>query len=302
MDFNDLYYFYLVAENVGYTSAEKASGITKSLLSRRIVQLEDRLKVRLVQRNSRSFALTSAGKILHEHAIQMVREGVSAYESVSELVAEPSGIVRLSSPTVLAQYHLAPIIPGFMVRYPQVRLSIDATDRHVHIIEERFDLSLRARRRIDEEPGLIARTLAVSNLILVASPAFLDYHGIPEKPSDLTRYPTVSSVLDRNENEHRWDFTNDDGETFQLRHRAAMYCTNPRVQFEAAIHGIGLGLLPDTIVESAIKKGYLRKVLIDWNTESHIIHAVFPSRKHMNPAVRAFLDYLILHLPGTMHI
>ncbi|WP_275554466.1 LysR substrate-binding domain-containing protein [Mixta sp. Marseille-Q2659] len=301
MDFNDLYYFYLVAENSGYTAAEKNSGITKSLLSRRVVQLEERLKVRLVQRNSRSFALTTAGNILLEHAKEMVREGINAYDSVSELVAEPSGVVRLSSPTVLAQYHLAPIIPGFMARYPNVRLCIDATDRHVQVIEERIDLSLRARKNINQEPGLVARILAVSNMILVASPVLLEHYGVPDSPEELESLPTISSVLDRNENEQRWDLTNKDGANFQFKHRAIMYCTNPRVQFEAVIHGIGVGLLPDTIVYSAIRERKLIKILEAWKADSHVIHAVFPSRKHMNPAVRAFLDYLILHLPGTIH-
>ncbi|MDT8849009.1 LysR family transcriptional regulator [Pantoea dispersa] len=300
MDFNDLYYFYLIAENSGYTAAERASGITKSLLSRRVAQLEERLQVRLIERNSRSFSLTAAGRKLYEHAAEMVREGRIAYESISELIAEPSGVVKISCPTVLAQYHLAPILPGFMMQFPQVRVTVEATDRPVQVIEERFDLALRARKRIDEEPGLIAKTLAKSQLILVASPDYLSLHGQPASPEDLLRLRTISSVLDRHEGEQKWDLTSPEGRDYQFKHRPALFCLNPRVQLEAAIHGIGIGLIPDAIALPSVKNGELVQVLPEWATHAHIIHAVFASRKHMNPAVRAFLDYLATHLPATM--
>ncbi|MGQ8705092.1 LysR family transcriptional regulator [Serratia sp. TSA_198.1] len=303
MDFNDIYYFYLVAEHKGYTAAERQSGLTKSLLSRRVTQLEERLKVRLIQRNSRRFALTAAGRILHQRAADMVKEGVAAYDSVSELTAEPSGLVRVSSLTVLAQYHLAPILPGFMTRYPQVRVTIDATDRHVQVIEESMDLVLRASRCIDEEPGLIARPLATSRLILVASPGFLKRHGMPGSPTQLTKMHTLSSVLDRLEGEQKWELINNiTEEGITITHDPMLFCLNPRVQLEAAVNGVGIGLIPDIIAYPAIAEGKVIQILKPWATHERIIHAVFPSRKNMNPAVRAFLDYLIVHLPESLRI
>ncbi|CAI0940593.1 LysR family transcriptional regulator [Serratia ficaria] len=301
MDFNDIYYFYLVAENKGYAAAERQSGLTKSLLSRRVAQLEERLNVRLIQRNSRSFALTAAGRVLHLHAIDMVKEGTAAYDSLSALTSEPNGLIRVSSPTVLAQYHLAAILPGFMTLYPQVRVTIDATDRPVQVIEERMDLVLRARKRIDDEPGLIARPLATSRLILVASPGFLEQHGVPESPAQLANMGTLSSVLDRFEGVQKWELTNNNtGEILTINHTPLLFCLNPRVQLEAVIHGIGIGLIPDVIAYQSMQERKIVQVLTPWATHNHIIHAIFPSRKNMNPAVRAFLDYLIVHLPETL--
>ncbi|EPO7654995.1 LysR family transcriptional regulator [Enterobacter hormaechei] len=300
MDFNDLYYFYLITEHGGFTAAERASGITKSLLSRRVAQLEEKMNARLIQRNSRSFRLTQAGAILYEHAAQMVKEGQQAYESVNELMLEPNGTIRVSCPTVLAQYNLAPILPGFMAKHPKVKVTIDATDRHVQIIEEMFDLALKARVSLDEEPGLIARKLASSRLILVASPGFLQHHGIPTTPQVLENVPTISSVLDRAEGEQKWQLVNADTTCVVIKHRPLLYCLNPRVQLEAAIHGIGVALLPESIALPAVQKGYIKQILQEWSTFDHIIYAVFPSRKHMNPAVRAFLEYLLLHLPSSL--
>lgn len=300
MDFNDLYYFYLIAEHQGFTAAERASGLTKSLLSRRIAQLEDRLKVRLIQRNSRHFSLTTAGRMLHEHAAEMVREGRAAYDSLNLHAAEPSGIIRISSPTVLAQYHLAPLLPGFMRRYPEVNVFLDATDRPVQIIEERIDLALRAHRLIDNEPGLIVRPLATSHLVLVASPAFLTAYGEPQTPQDICLLPTISAVTDRHEGELRWELTCHSGEPEVVRHRPVLFCLNPRVQLEAALQGIGIGLLPRSIAGPAIASGALKQLLPSWSTHHHIIHAVFPSRKHMNPAIRVFLDYLVAELPASL--
>lgn len=300
MDFNDLYYFCLIADNGGYTAAERVSGITKSLLSRRMGKLEARLKVRLIQRDSRNFALTAAGQILLGHAREMVKEGFTAYESVTELIAEPSGQVRVSCPTVLAQYHLAPVLPGFMAQYPNVTMSIDATDRTTQVIDERFDLALRASKNLDEEPGFIARTLATIRIVMVASPGYLKQHGTPTTPTILNQLATLSSVLDRHEGELKWELTNQHGQSHTVRHRPVLFCKNPHIQLEAAIQGIGIGLLPETIALPALEKGKLVQLLTDWTPHSHIIHAVFPSRKYMNPAVRAFLDYLVTNLPGTL--
>lgn len=300
MDFNDLYYFYLTAEHGGFTSAERISGVKKSLLSRRIMQLEEKLNVRLIQRNSRSFNLTAAGKILFEHAKEMVRDGQNAYESVSALVSVPSGVVRIACPTVLAQYHLASILPGFMARYPQVSVMVDATDRPVQVIEERFDLVLRARKSVDEEPGLIARVLAKSQLLLVASPEYLRKCGGIDSPEKLNDVCILSSVADRSESEVKWELAHIDGRTYVLKKAPALFCLNPGVQVEAAIHGIGIGLIPDTIAMTALKEGGLVHILKEWSAYENIIHAVFPSRKHMNPAVRVLLDYLIHHLPSSV--
>ncbi|WP_135720564.1 LysR substrate-binding domain-containing protein [Klebsiella pneumoniae] len=139
-----------------------------------------------------------------------------------------------------------------------------------------------------------------SRLVLVASPGFLHLHGMPDSPEKIASLPTVSSVLDRYEGEQKWHLVNAEGDAEIIKHRPVLYCLNPRVQLEAALHGIGIGLIPESIARPVINEGKLKQIMSKWTTFDHIIHAVFPSRKHMNPAVRAFLEYLLTHLPASM--
>lgn len=301
MDFNDLYYFYLTADNGGFTAAERASGITKSLLSRRVAQLEEKVGVQLIQRNSRQFSLTEAGRQLYEGAINMVAEGQSAYDSVALLQSVPSGLVRVSCPTVMAQHHIAQLLPDFMMQYPKISVSLDATDRDVQVIEERVDIALRSKKSLDSEPGLVARPLASSKMILVASPDFIEKHGNPTHPNQLSNMPTLSDQLEKQmDNEHKWELFGPDGTACIVKHQPRLFCLNRWIQLESAIQGIGIGLIPSPVAITSLENGKLIQVLPDWATKSQIVHAVFSKRRGMNPATRAFLDYLILHLPETL--
>lgn len=301
-DLNDLYYFYLTAEHGGFTAAERHSGVTKSLLSRRIARLEEQLHVRLIQRNSRQFALTSAGKILFQHAVEIVREQQIAWESLSEHVAEPTGLIRVSCPTVLAQYFLAPILPGFMSSYPAVNVYLDATDRSVQIIEEGFDIALKVSAEPEENPGFIVRPLVINKLVLVASPDYIAKNSPLSHPSDIATQRTISAPSDGFVQEEKWELINQDGGSITVRHKPALFCMNPRVQLEAAINGIGVALLPRAIAAGVIEKGALVQILPGWSTKEQTIYAMFPTRKHMIPAVRVFIDFLVQHFPQSFNL
>lgn len=301
MDFNDLYYFYLTADNGGYTAAEGASGITKSLLSRRVAKLEEKVGVQLIQRNSRQFSLTEAGRQLYEGAINMVAEGQSAYDSVALLQSVPSGLVRVSCPTVLAQHHISLLLPDFMRQYPKVTVSLDATDRDVQVIEERVDIALRSRKSLDCEPGLVAKPLASSKMILVASPDFISTHGNPTHPDQLSHMPTLSEQLNKLESqEHKWELFGPDGAPCIVKHHPRLFCLNRWIQLESAVQGIGVALIPAPVASPSIETGHLIQLLPEWTSKAHTVHAVFSKRKGMNPATRVFLDYLILHIPEVL--
>jgi DNA-binding transcriptional LysR family regulator len=144
-DFNDLIYFASVVEHHGFSAAARATGVEKTRLSRRVAALEQRLGVRLMQRSTRSLALTEAGQRFYEHCVDAVEGARVAYESVADLRREPAGTVRMSCAQVMAQNYLAPILPGFLAQHPRVDLVLDATDREVNLIDERVDLVLRSR-------------------------------------------------------------------------------------------------------------------------------------------------------------
>ena len=206
-DLNDIYFFASVVEYGGFTAAARAIGVEKTRLSRRIAALERRLGVRLLQRTTRALALTEAGQRFFERCAATVEGAQAAYDSVAELRREPAGLVRLSSPVLLTQRCLAHALPGYMTIHPKVSVFVEATDRTVNVIEERFDIAIRAKPVIEDVAGLVAKTLGNSQRVLVVSPAFLRHFGQPENPSDLPKFNTVASTDDIFDRGARWSLT-----------------------------------------------------------------------------------------------
>src|ERR1700746_3558279 len=195
-DLNDIYFYASVVRYGGFSAAARMIGVEKTRLSRRIAALERRLGVRLLQRTTRAIALTEAGLRFFERSIATVEGAQAAYDSVAELRREPAGLVRLSSPVLLAQRCLAHALPGYMTAHPKVSVFVEATDRTVNVIEERFDIAIRAKPVIEDVAGLVAKTLGKSQRVLVVSPAFLEHYGHPENPDDLPKFNTVASIDD----------------------------------------------------------------------------------------------------------
>ena len=191
-DLNDLYYFAMVVEHGGFAAAERALGIPKSRLSRRISQLEGEMGVRLLQRSTRRFAVTDVGMSVYRHAQTMLAEAQAAREVVDRLSAEPRGLVRVSVPVSLAQQQLPRLLPRFLEQYPQVRLQLHVGNRRVDLINEGFDVALRVRSRLDDDGSLVMRSFGQVRELLVASPGYLDRAGRPADPADLAAHVTLS--------------------------------------------------------------------------------------------------------------
>src|SRR5438876_2619647 len=207
-DLNDIYFFASVVQHGGFSAAARRIGVEKTRLSRRIAALEKRLGVRLLQRTTRALALTEAGQRFFERCVATVEGAQAAYDSVAELRREPAGLVRLSSPVLLTQRCLAHALPGYMKVNPKVSVFVEATDRTENVIEERFDVAIRAKSEIEDVAGLVAKTLGNSQRVLVVSPAFLNQYGPPERPADLPRFNTVASTDDIFDAGARWTLTN----------------------------------------------------------------------------------------------
>src|SRR5437764_7815577 len=155
-DLNDIYFFAAVVQYGGFSAAARTIGVEKTRLSRRIAALEKRLGVRLLQRTTRAVALTEAGRRFFERCLATVEGAQAAYDSVAELRKEPAGLVRLSCPVLLTQRCLAHALPEYMTAHPQVSVYVEATDRTVNVIEDRFDIAIRARPAIGDLAGRVA--------------------------------------------------------------------------------------------------------------------------------------------------
>jgi DNA-binding transcriptional LysR family regulator len=297
-DLNDLYYFAMVVEHGGFAAAERALGIPKSRLSRRISQLESTMGVRLLQRSTRRFAVTDIGNSVHRHVQSMLAEAQAAHEVVDRLSAEPRGIVRVSVPVSLAQQQMPRLLPDFLALHPKVRLQLHVSNRKVDLINEGFDVALRVRSKLDDDGSLVMRSFGQVQELLVASPGYLKRAGRPRAPEDLGEHVTLSIAED--EARQRWELHGPDGEVrrVELQPRLAGF-DFPMMQ-ALAREGIGITLLPETVCADAVRRGELEVVLPQWRLPQGTCHAVFASRRGMLPAVRVFIDFLAERMPPLL--
>jgi DNA-binding transcriptional LysR family regulator len=296
-DLNDIYFFASVVRYGGFSAAARTIGVEKTRLSRRIAALEKRLGVRLLQRTTRSLALTEAGQRFFERCVETVEGAQAAYDSVAELRREPAGLVRISSPVLLTQRCLAHLLPGYMTAHPKVSVFVEATDRTVNVIEERFDIAIRAKSAIEDVAGLVAKTLGNSQRVLVVSPAFLERYGRPENPVDLPKLDTVASTDDVFDGGARWNLTNLDSRTQHIELKPRLVTSDLRVRLQAAIRGIGIALLPEQVVATPLKEELVERVLSEWSGARNILHLVYPTPRGMLPSVRSLIDYLLVQVP-----
>ncbi|NYI00175.1 LysR substrate-binding domain-containing protein [Cupriavidus plantarum] len=298
-DLNDLAYFAAVVEHDGFSAAARATGIEKTRLSRRVASLEKRLGVRLLLRTTRRIALTEAGQRFHEHCHATLERARAAYESVEALRTEPAGTVRISCPQVMAQSYLAPILAGFLAAHPKVNIVLEATDRDVDLVAERFDIALRASSDGLIADSLVVRKLATARQILVASPAFLNRHGRPTSPDGVSQLHTLCRPADVHDDQCRWTLTGPGSEAVVVAHIARLQSNDLRVLLEAAVQGIGIAMLPEPIVAGPLREGLVESVLPAMSGPDHLIELLYHRPRGRLPSVRSLIGYLVAHLPVT---
>jgi DNA-binding transcriptional LysR family regulator len=291
-DLNDLALFAMVVEHQGFSAASRQMGVPKSRLSRRIALLEERLGVRLLQRSSRSLTVTSVGQLFYERCKAIVQLGESAHEVVEEAVSEPRGLIKICCPISLAQFWLTPLLSTFMHGHPQMRIALTVTNRPVDPVDESMDVVLRVRRPPFADSSLIVRPLGRTTDVLMASPALMAQHGEPPDVQALSRWPTLS--LPSSGDRHSWRLKSG-AEVAEVEHTPRLITDDMFALKSAALDGVGVALLPEIICGEELRSGSLQKVLPRWSCDFSEIQAVFPSRRGMLPAVRAFIDFLAAH-------
>ncbi|MBV1833441.1 LysR substrate-binding domain-containing protein [Novacetimonas pomaceti] len=287
-DLNDFLYFVQVVRHGGFSAAARACGIQKSRLSRRIRILEERLNARLIQRSSRHFCVTEPGQRFYEHCVAMLAEAEAAEQSVAQLQAEPCGVLRMSCPITLLNFQFGAILARFMVRYPAVTLQLESTNRRVDILKEGFDLAIRVRFPPLEPSDLVMRVLDTSTQCLIAAPGLVP--RVLMSPADLNGLPSLD--FNTRPGAHSWLLTDTKGQTATVFHEPRLITDNFAVLREAALAGVGIAQLPTMMVWHDIEAGRLVQVLPGWKPQAGVVHAVFPSRRGLVPAVRALLDFM----------
>ena len=289
-DLNNLYFFARVVEFGSYTAAAEALGMQTSKLSRRVGALERELGVRLLNRTTRKLSLTDAGSTFHRHCVALIAEAEAAKDAINQTLSSPRGVVRVSCPTGLLQGGVADILARYLSAYPQVQIALDATNRRVDVVDEGIDIAIRVRVPPLEDSDLAMRSFGRSELILVASPALISAHGRPQALTDIGGIPTLSMA--RVGKEHTWRFLDEDSEPVELVHTPRLSTDDLYTLRRLAIGGMGVACLPTLLVGDDLSSGTLVRLLPSLSSRAGVVHAVFPSRRGMVPAVRALLDSL----------
>jgi len=228
----------------------------------------------------------------------MLAEADAALEAVEFARAEPRGTIKVSCPVAVAQSALAAILPDFLAKFPAIRLQLHVSNRRVDVLSEGFDVALRVRSQPSGEDGLVMRSFSEVEEFLVASPAYLERAGEPSEPSQLAQRDTLdyAGEFDR----RPWELSGPKSERARAEHTPRVVCHDFVVLRAATLAGLGIARLPDTVVREDLRSGALQRVLPEWNSPQGILHVVFPSRRGLLPAVRAFIDFLAQRLPGMM--
>ena len=294
-DLNDLRYFAEILERGSFTAAAQALGLQTSRLSRRVTALESELGVRLLNRTTRRLSLTDAGKHFLEHCQAIVAHAQAAYEDVEKTRSAPTGVVRMSCPIGLLESGMTAILSGYLKNNPDVRLMLDATNRRVDVIQEGLDLAIRVRRPPLADSELVIRQLGKSNTILVASPQFLSHHGEPVSLQEISGLPTVAlgNVSERFE----WTFYDKSGNAITVPHKPRLATDDLSTLRTAALDGIGIAEIPQELIHQELEEHSLIHVLPDYVSLEGIVHAVYPTRRGMVPAVARLVETLATEFP-----
>jgi DNA-binding transcriptional LysR family regulator len=285
MDLNEILVFARVVQTGSFTTAATQLGMPKSTVSRKVVELEERLGSRLLQRTTRKLSVTDAGRTFYEYCLRIVAEVEDAERAVTGLLDTPRGLLRVTAPVNSAL--LGPIVNDYLRRYPEVRLELFCTGRMVDLVAERFDVGIRAGGLAHST--LVARSLGHLSWLLVATPAYLSKRGRPRSPEDLKEHDLLffgagpeSAVL-RLENGDR---------TVQLALPPRMAVSDNDILHAVATAGLGVALLPALLCVADLRAHRLERVLRDWTAPSTPIHVVYPSTRHLSPKVKTFVDHL----------
>ena len=277
-----------VAAKGSLTAAAKAEGVAPAVIGRRIDALEERLGVKLMTRTTRRITLTHEGSGFLDDCQRVLQDLTSAEASVSAGGAKASGYLRVTAPAGFGRRHVAPMVPKFIAQHPDVRLSLNLSDRVIDIVSENFDCAVRVGDMPDS--SLVGVRLADNRRQCVAAPAYLKRAGTPASPADLHRHECLALSSDASQT-RGWAFVVD-GAVTHLRPSGRLDCSDGQVLHEWCLLGLGIAWRSTWEVDADLASGRLVSVLDDFAAPPNGIYAVFAHAKHLPLRVRLWVDFL----------
>lgn len=281
--------FVHVAELGSLTKAAEALDLSNAAASRHLAALEERLAARLVHRNTRRLALTDVGEAFYRRCKPLLAELHEAEAEVNAAVLKPTGTLRITGSLSFCMMHIAPRLPEFTARYPDLRVEIVAANRYYDLLDSGIDVAIRTRE-FEADSNITVRRLAETRRILAASPQYLQRHGAPATPHDLAKHKLLIYTNAHNPDQLR--FTRD-GQVLVLPVKGLLEANDGQVLRAAALKHLGILVQPMYIVHEDVVAGRLVPVLRDWELPRLTVNVAYQSRRHLPAKVRCFVDFLV---------
>lgn len=273
--------FVEVIKQGNFTSAATSLGISKQLVSRRVMSLEARLQARLLLRTTRKLSPTETGKLYYQRCQAILQALHDAEQEIGNQSQELRGMLRISAPLSYASMVMSPALNAFMLQHPHVEVQLDADNRSVDVVGEGFDLVIRITMHPDE--GMVAKKLADAPLVYCCSPAYAEHYGVPNTPLELKSHRLIST-------RHAWMFK-EQGELRKYPIHPVLLSNHGEVLRDAALAGVGIAFLPSFYIQEALRQGRLMAILQPYQMDMGAVYAMYPYHRQGSATVKAFINH-----------
>lgn len=271
-----------------YTQAAKHLGLSRSAIGKSIVRLEERMGVRLLHRTTRSLSITDEGHILFHYCLQILEDLEEVDHVMASRRLQPTGTLKITAPHSLGQQYILPILDAFLKKWSGLKADISFTDRFIDIVEEGFDIGIRVGVPKDDS-RILTRTIAWQKMQTCASPQYIKLHGYPKQPDDLTKFDCI--FFSNASGKRPWKFKMYSG-IYIFEGPEKMKIDSSDAILNSALSGFGIIQLPTYLTQKYINQQQLITLLDEYTVEPEPIRVIYPSKKHLSPRIRLFIDFL----------
>jgi DNA-binding transcriptional LysR family regulator len=292
MEYNrlgDISAFLASVKTGSFTAAATSLGLTRSAIGKSIARLESRMGLRLLNRTTRKLSLTDEGVVVYDRWRQILEDLEEVDAAMAQRKNEPTGTLRLTAPLSFGQRHILPVIDTFLKQWPALRADILFNDRFVDLIEEGIDVAIRIGG-LKDDSLILSRTIGWQQFVTCASPAYLEQRGTPAVPEDLANHDTI--FFSGSQRPAPWRFQTEGG-LYLHEGPGRLHIDSSEALREAALSGFGLINLPTYITAADLQAGRLVEVLKPFRADPDPIRLIYPSKRHLSPRTRAFIDLVV---------
>lgn len=273
-----------------FAAAGNALNLSPQMVGKHVLSLETQIGSTLLHRTTRRQNLTEAGRLYYQSCKQVLQAAEEADRLMTSMHAEPAGLLRVNAPVTFGSCSLMPAITRYMRQYPRVQVELTLSDLFVDLLDEGYEAVVRIGQLGDS--SLIARELAPYRCVTCASPAYLAARGMPAKPADLLEHECLGFTYWASRPTGNWVFAKD-GKTEHVNIRSRLQINDSKAMLSAALEGFGIVLGAEVLLNEALARGDLVRVLPDYETPSRPMHLLFHGDRHLSPRLRAFVDFIV---------